>query len=698
MSWATSAMTSTPVRSSAVIDFAAGVQGRYSTAVYSDDDVSGIGVYGYFILSTEDNPQISEVAYYDVQKDLDVQRRASCPLVQDGFEWVLTFMGEDGLMSYAVRFDRFKREDSDLQDQLDWDAQGIWYCCRVMDIESAVEVYIDALLYVEEEYVTEFDNYIGIEMSYDSTPALTQMGDKEEKMIILKKSKSMLPGHSTVPTKVAPSQNTATKKWFWASIHDAEAETFFQWWKLELDDRNSHIVFETDDVMFDVDLIVYDINKKYMLQINNKSEFNSNESPIFICMISISQQTEFENFVSSVYDKHNQITKTEQVVLLRQWLTVPNYITQMSLICKRYDITPKIIAIPLVYLRDDGTGLTDLIDVLEDKNELRVGKGNLDLPALGSSSSGYSHDTNNIHGDNTQMRERYTHMSVQYKFYNICTLPKYYSAPDDMWLKQQLDFFGGLNVEDFINIWTYNFHGDRMVNYWLSGEEPEVLQMRQKDRHFIHEKKLTRSSGMRYLLFEAQIRKKMGYSRSIDDLHTEIQKWTVQNWSPIIEDWVEDMLKIFARVPRTTRPMTLFRGESYQYRNDMSMHVEQDQVHTFKSFSLCPTIATNFAKEGGSVNITTFPAGYPLLLTAGFCFPSNLSECECLCPPDLEIETTVEVTQNIANYLNLPRPTMRRNFYQVRVKSKKNKIQSAQHLQNLIIADRRMYNFPISHR
>ena len=190
----------------------------------------------------------------------------------------------------------------------------------------------------------------------------------------------------------------------------------------------------------------------------------------------------------------------------------------------------------------------------------------------------------------------------------------------------------------------------------------------------------------------------MGYSRSIDDLHKEIQKWTVQNWSPIIEDWVEDMLNIFARVPRTTRPMTLFRGESEKYRNDMSMHVTQDQVHTFKSFSLCPTVATQFAGEGGSVNITPFPAGYPLLLTAGFCFPSNLSECECLCPPGLEIETPDEVTQNIANYLNLPRPTMRRKFYQVRVKSKKNKIQSAQHLQNLIIADRRMYNFPISHR
>ena len=62
--------------------------------------------------------------------------------------------------------------------------------------------------------------------------------DTEEKMIIFKKSKTMLPGHSFTPTEEAPSQNTATKKWFWMSIYNAWDMPFFQWWVLQLDSND----------------------------------------------------------------------------------------------------------------------------------------------------------------------------------------------------------------------------------------------------------------------------------------------------------------------------------------------------------------------------------------------------------------------------------------------------------------------------
>ena len=648
-----------------------------TTDAKHETEGSEISIRAFLVLKTDGQEPL--------EHEFIVKRNVSSPVHKEGFEWSLSYESEHSdRRHYEVRFDKFKREDDVLANHLSWDAQGMWFICsfRTDSVDGTDKVVTEAFLYIYEEQLSIFEDFIGL-VSYDDTPPLTQEGDEEAKIIIFKKSQTMLPGQSTTPSIGAPGKNTTTTQWFWTSIHQLDADPFFQWWSLKIDSSDRKIVvFKPHNPHISSDVHVvriwYDVDNKYMAETVLDSDVTADV--VVQCIVCLPQQYDFEVFVSSVYDRNNQVNKTEQSVLLRRLLKIREYSAEMYCMSTKYNIIPKILAIPLVYLLNDGH--INLVDVYEHKNELRVAKAKLDLPALGIE-AGFS---------------KFHHMQQNYRFYTPCTLPTYYSTPDDKWLDDQHDFFSTLKCEDFISIWTYNFRGDRFVNPWLHGHRPRYMDG--KDRNFLMGKSLTSRSHFQYLLFEPQIRKIMGYEMNIHDLHAVIKKWSWKQWEPVMRDWVQHMLDIFKRVPRTNRPITLFRGETAKHETGMSMFVERDQVHTFKSFSMCPTVAALFAGPGGSINVTTFPAGYPLLITAGLNIPGNICECECLCSPGLVIENRRDITDSLAlrfGYLS-SNGHNHRKIYQVTVQENTFNSRNAMHLKSIMTTARRMYNLPMSRK
>lgn len=128
---------------------------------------------------------------------------------------------------------------------------------------------------------------------------------------------------------------------------------------------------------FKVGSVDYEFENVYMLGIHAESMGYSDQNlipgrkknhlNIMQSIVCLTQLHEFETFVSSIYEKTStQIRKAEHFVLLKHWLRNLEFSTVMEISLSRYNITPKIVPIPPVYLLKDMN--SNLIDVYQHKN------------------------------------------------------------------------------------------------------------------------------------------------------------------------------------------------------------------------------------------------------------------------------------------------------------------------------------------
>ena len=251
-----------------------------------------------------------------------------------------------------------------------------------------------------------------------------------------------------------------------------------------------------------------------------------------------------------------------------------------------------------------------------------------------------------------------------YDVFVPCCTSRYYHPPPKNWCTQMVHFFSQLKPDDYINILTYGYRGDNMVNQYLLDNTANMacLSINPSNRKFKYTFEFHAENELEYCLFEPQARKvlRLDYSCSVDDLEKILQQLNSNEWIPILQQYAQDLHALFVTMPVLDRPMTVFRGESSWKDNPFYLQ-EKIVSRTIKSFSLDPCIACFFSRERmdlhhcnpdgratGRVWLITLLPGSRVLPTAGFNCVSDLCEAEVRAMPGVQFTSKVsDITSEI---------------------------------------------------
>ena len=221
-------------------------------------------------------------------------------------------------------------------------------------------------------------------------------------------------------------------------------------------------------------------------------------------------------------------------------------------------------------------------------------------------------------------------------FYNAMEERNPFPATDE-WLRDQIRFFGTLSDDDLLTLLTYGFRGDRMINdYLLSDGSPNPNLLQHRPEWYYHN-----YTGIKYALFEPQVRKCLGVDPFLDsaDIAGMMTTLDTDQWKQIFDQYVLDMQRLFEQAPPITRPLVLYRGEKTDYTYGRLLDVAGKR---FSSFTLDASVACFFSRgyscpgchsaPPGNVYRVFFPKGFKLILTAGLNYTPDLVEMECRAP------------------------------------------------------------------
>lgn len=254
-------------------------------------------------------------------------------------------------------------------------------------------------------------------------------------------------------------------------------------------------------------------------------------------------------------------------------------------------------------------------------------------------------------------------------FMPCCTSP-YYHPPPKRWCTEIIEFFSKMKPDDYINILTFGYRGDNMVNEHLlhNTENMACMSINPSDRKFKYTYKIHGGNAynppnvLKYCLFEPQARRilKLDDSCSVDDLEKILQQLGSDEWDPILEEYVKDLHALFLAMPALDEPMTVFRGESSW--KDHPMYLTQNtNTKTIKSFTFDPCVACFFSRERidehscnpdgkatGRILLITLLPGSRVLPTAGFNVVTDICEAEVRAMPGFQFTSEIsDITSEI---------------------------------------------------
>ena len=245
---------------------------------------------------------------------------------------------------------------------------------------------------------------------------------------------------------------------------------------------------------------------------------------------------------------------------------------------------------------------------------------------------------------------------------------KFHRAPTAHWSDNMYQFFLSLTPDDFINILTYSYHGDKMVNdYYVhhnkdSTDNHGVVNKRDS---YIESKKFISmgENAFEYCLFEPQARQALHMpDETVNELDEKLKTLDDASWNDILRLYARDMQVLFSSCPKLDEPMTVFRGEdTHQDRKDnISLRggdvFADTKMISMKSFSIDPCVACQFSRQrlpSGKINndgdagriwMVTFDKGSSLLFVGGFNIVTDTCEAECRVAPPFMVQNGRDIT------------------------------------------------------
>lgn len=234
------------------------------------------------------------------------------------------------------------------------------------------------------------------------------------------------------------------------------------------------------------------------------------------------------------------------------------------------------------------------------------------------------------------------------------------------WLREQeLFFLHDLTDNQAEMLISWSMSGDKVVNYWLRNQMSDFFDLigrtysmnpilgALEEANFSFCVPDGEDEPERFNSAFGSFRPRAVYEYAFRETAEEqgismppreeefLQEFTVRQTALTMRNIIADFTEMFQAAPRTTRQLTLYRGErSHKGFNGMY----EDDTESIRSFSLDPSVAIAFAMGGRGESpvlySVTFPPGVPMVLMQGASlFSSHIeNQSEVLVPPVFRLD------------------------------------------------------------